>query len=280
MKKLILLLSAAGLITAASYAQSTADIVGFSRSQPPTAGDMKILSVFHFLRGTNETADIQDIFENISDLNAGGKLAQKQRGDRLMVWDGLVYQTYRLYSGTGNGPYWALENDPKWINPLPTMHPEEVHVTLKRGDSLWFVTGSEDSAQSLVFSGIVPDTNDYSVSLTDGGMTLIAYPFPTTVNLSNLVISGASVGGKLAQKQLADKIIVWDGSIYQTYTLYQGSGSGPYWARDNDPRWTNPLPTMHPEKVDVEINLGDGFWYQTPDIPQNKTITFSANYHL
>jgi len=269
MKKLMITLTLALGVTAYVAADSvtTGNVLGYVKTAAPVADGFEIISIASF--GTNDTVNIQDAIMNLEDLNAS---TTKENADKIILWSGagVGYTTYGLFDDSGTNSFWMEINRPGWdITTLAA----PANVIISRQDAVWFKTGTGGTANSIVTSGSVRDDNQFDVPVGDG-FSLLAYPFTSSINLTNLVVSNATAS---VTKENADKIIVWSGAGvgYTTYGLYDDGGTNSFWMEINRPGW-DVVPLA--EASDVDLPLGKGFWYESVD--GAKTIGFEQIYTL
>jgi len=240
---------------------TTGNVLGYVKTVAPAADGFEIISIASF--GTNDTVSIQDAIMNLEDLNASTVMAT---ADKIIVWTGAGYTKYGLYDDNGTNSFWMADSL-GWT--IPSMASPSSDV-LSRQDAVWFQTGTGGSANSIVTSGSVRDDDQFDVSI-GAGVTLLAYPFTSSINLTNLVVSNATAS---VTKADADKIIVWTGSGYTKYGLYDDNGTNSFWMADGL-GWT--IPSMA-APTSADLPLGKGFWYKSAD--GAKTIGFEQIYTL
>lgn len=263
MKKILLTAALTGLIAgyaaADSNVVSSANIVGYVQTETPPAGSFDIVSLVQFSDGSN-TVHIQDAIGNLSNLNAS---ATWDNADKLITWNG-GYATYGLYQPASGGPYWMAAGA-AWAVPALA---SPADTFLERGKALWFKTASTGSSTNMTVSGDVFLDESFTVDLPEG-FSILSYPYSSSINLTNLVISNATASATWAD---ADKVIVWNGG-YVTYGLYQPASGSPYWMAAGA-AWAVPA-LAAPTSANIE--LGKGFWYRSMEA---KTIGFSKIYSI
>ena len=272
MKKLLLLLSIAG-IAAGAYAQGVVDnVVGFTRVEI-LPQKMEILSVHSFSNGSSDVS-VQDVLEK---SHLVGSLYW-DNADKLDVWDATsqVYVRLGLYSRDGVNKYWA-ENSSRWgrLTPVTTNPYEATNTFFSRGSAVWLAKPSTSVESShAVTAGAVFDDATVSLALPPG-ISLIAHPY--SASLPFTAISGAS---PTIYWDNAAKIQVWDsvGQKYLTLGFYgRGGANLSYWA-ENSSRWGRLTPvTTNPYETTEVIEIGKGFWYTATS---GDTVTFTKNYTL
>ena len=250
MRKLIITLTMALGVTASVVADSvtSANVVGYVKTAAPVAGNADIISIASF--GTNDTVNIQDAIINLEDLNAS---TSKENADKMFIWNG-GYSIYGLYDDGGTNSFWMDTGSAGWVvSSLAT----PANVTISRQDGVWFQTGTGGTANSIVTSGSVRDDNQFDVAVGDG-VTILAYPFTSSINLTNLVVSNATAS---VTKADADKIFVWNGG-YTVYGLYDDGGTNSFWMDTGSAGW---IVTSLAAPTSAELPLGKGFWYESVD---------------
>jgi hypothetical protein len=138
-------------------------------------------------------------------------------GAKLTVWNGSAYVSYTYYGDYG---WYDSANQPA------------DSVVLNSGTAAWVKDAGAGS--TALTSGEVPSTNVVDVAIV-AGLNLIANPYPVAFQLQD-VPAGISYG---------DKITLWTGSSYASYTYYGDYG------------WYDSANQAAPA---VEIGVGKGFW--------------------
>jgi len=264
MKKIILILTLGFLVTSIVIAASSATMVfGYVKTKTPTSRKYKLISVTSF--GTNDSVHIQAAIPNVGDLNAS---TRKRKADKIFIWNGRSYRRYGLYNDHGTNAFWMAFSSSGWHSSAQA-HPAD--VILLRQDAVFFKTGRNGASHNIVFAGNVRNDKHFDVSV-GGGLSLLAYPFTSSINLTDLVVSNATAS---RIKRRADKISFYDGTSYKRYALYDDHGTNSFWMLTSSIGWrirSQAAPTS------VEIPLGTGFWYTSVD--GAKTIGFDQNYTL
>jgi len=265
MKKLMITLTMVLGVTAYVAADSvtTGNVLGYVKTPAPAAGNADIISIASF--GTNDTVNIQDAIMNLEDLNAS---TAEANADKIIVWDGTGYTTYGLFDDGGTNSFWMKSGTGGWIFPDDAT---PANVALSRQDAVWFQTGTGGTANSIVTSGSVRNDQQFDVQLGSGA-TILAYPFTSSINLTNLVVSNATASVTEAN---ADKITVWDGSGYTKYGLFDDGGTNSFWMKSGTGGWIFPEDAT---PTSAELPLGKGFWYESVD--GAKTVGFEQIYTL
>jgi len=251
-------------VTASVVADSvtSANVVGYVKTAAPAADGFEIISIASF--GTNDTVNLQDAIMNLEDLNAS---TTEANADKIIVWDNSVYTTYGLFDDGGTNSFWMETGTAGWFFPSSAA---PASVTISRQDAVWFQTGTGGAANSIVTSGSV--RNDQQCDVPVGGFSLLAYPFTSSINLTNLVVSNATASVTEAD---ADKITVWSGAVYTMYGLFDDGGTNSFWMETGTAGWFFPSSAA---PTPADLPLGKGFWYQSAD--GAKTIGFKQIYTL
>gem|GEM_PF-2082889 len=272
MKKLILLLSAAGLITVASYAQSTADIVGFSRVPAMPDGQYEMISFTHFM-GTNEDIKVQDTIKHLTDYNTS---TEWDSADKLYLWDNHTqkYIIYGLFVDYFDNTYfgWADPLDECWEN---WTGPFSIQLTntLGRGIGVWYVTApSSEKTPRIIVSGSVYTNDSTNIDLEEG-FNMIAYPYSASISFTSNIISGVTGS---PEWETSDRIQLWDPNTqkFVEYAYFVGYDGAVGWANSLDEcweNWTGPIDTVPPV-----LDMGKGFWYLSLS---NKQISLQKIYN-
>lgn len=240
----------------------SANTVGYVKEPIGAGGSFKIISLNPLRTGD---IDIQGVFANLDVLNAGGNRAYAD-ADKMYVWTGSGYDTYGLYDAGGSN-YWMSSLSAGWRRASKARPASRL---IRRGQSAWYETGVGGSAAELLAIGDVPDDGSATIDVNRFG--LISYPYSSTINLQNLIVSNATASATLSD---ADKIYVWTGSGYELFGLYD-FGYTNFWANSLLSGW--PKGFVKPSPSDREIELGTGVWYESVD--GGKSIGFTQNYLL
>jgi len=266
MKKLMITLTMALGVTAYVAADSvtTGNVLGYVKTAAPAADGFEIISIASF--GTNDTVSIQDAIMNLEDLNAS---TVKENADKIIVWSGSGYTKYGLFDDGGTNSYWMETGESGWL--FAGSATPATGITLSRQDAVWFQTGTGGTVNSIVTSGSVRDDNQFDVPVGEG-FTLLAYPFTSSINLTNLVVSNATAS---VTKENADKITVWTGTGYAKYGLFDDGGTNSFWMSTGESGW---LFASSAAPTSADLPLGKGFWYESAD--GAKTLGFEQIYTL
>jgi len=259
------------ILLAASFAAQaqtvgSANIMGYTKIETPTAGKFEIISLAQFSSGSN-TVNIQDAIADVNTLNAAGT-GGWDNADKIIIWNGLGYTSYGLYQPVAGDPYWMASGAGWTISAFAS----PANVELPRGQAVWLTTGTGGAATNALVSGDVYLDETFDVNL-NSTFSLLSFPYSATVALTNLVISNATSAGTGGWDN-ADKIIIWNGSGYTSYGLYQPAAGDTYWMASGA-GW---VISAFASPADIEINLGKGFWYQAVD--GAKTIGFTKSYAI
>jgi hypothetical protein len=266
MKKIVITAIITGLISGATFAQtvSSANVVGYV-TQPSLGNEgFTIISLTQFKKNGVDSISIQNAVDNIAELTASTNFAS---ADKLVTWNGSAYAQYGLWDATSNR--WWMISGAGWVNPNPAIRKPTV-ATITRGTGIWLLSGAGASVANIVASGDVPTDITFDVVLPTT-LSLIAYPFSSSINATNLVVMGATPSTDFAS---ADKIVLWNGAYVQL-GLFDNTVGNDFWMVSGA-GWSNPNPAVR-KPTSVNIDLGKGFWYQTLT---PKTIRFTTNYSL
>lgn len=283
MKKTLLTAALSGLVAGAAFADpptnivSSANVVGYVQVETPAAGTFDLLALTQFSDGTtNNSVDIQSIINNLDALNSAGLGSETVGADRLYIYTGSGYTQYALFEDGATGPYWATPSEPGWTLGLEAFGVASADATLPRGTACWLATAAGGATTNAISSGDVFTDDTFDVTLS-AGFSLLTYPYSSSVNLTNLVITGATAAGLGSETVGADRLYVYTGSGYTQYVLFQDGATGPYWATPSEPGWTLGLEAFGVAPANAVIDMGAGFWYSTAS---GKTITFHKIYTL
>ena len=278
-----LVIAAAAMIGASAFAQTvtSANVVGYIKADAPAAGAYNLIALTQFTDGS-ASLDIQDLIGNIADLNSDVRGSSADAADKLYIYNGSGYDQYAVFEDGNDGPYWASVNEPGWDAGQVMFGNTRVNaatVSVARATACWLQTGTGGTPTSPISSGEVFDDSSYDVSLSSG-YNLLSFPFSSSVNLTNLTVTGAATDGQGSSYADADQIFVYNGSGYDQYALYEEGTEGPYWASINEDGW-DPGQVMFGNttvnEANATIEMGTGFWYYSATA---KTITFNQNYTI
>ncbi len=249
---------------AAEDVNAYSNIVGYAMIIAPEGGQAALLNLTQF---TDDAAiSIQNVILNLEELNASSSFFHS---DRISIWTGTGYLAYGLYHPPDAGsPYWLISTDRAWSrggDPGPSQ------IDLMRGEAVWFTAGGPCGTDYILLGGEVPEGEWLPVGLITPGVSIVGYPYASTVSLNEMVVSNSSPS---SEWEAADKISLWTGSGYLRYGLYQPANGEPYWLISTDRAWSR---GGDPGGSDVDIELGSGFWYTSPD--GGKELIFFSNYY-
>ena len=261
MKK-TLLIAAAALVSASAFAQtvSSANIVGYVKTDTPADNGFTMIAALPFADGTNQTVDIQNVIANTDVLTAA---TTWENADKILVYNG-GYAQYGLYAGPSSN-FWMSAGAAWTVVPLPKV---PASATLNRGSAIWIKAGAGVASTNVVMSGDVYADGTLSVDVVEG-FNMIAYPYSSGINLTDLVVTNATAS---TVYENADKIMIYNGG-YASYGLYAGP-SGDFWMAAGAAWTVAPLPKV---PASVNLDLGSGFWFRSD---AEKTIGFTQNYTL
>lgn len=278
-KSLVALTIATALVSIASAQTNTAisaNVVGYKRHQTPSPGSFGLIALTQFSDGTtNNTYNIQTIINNLENLNSAGLGSNMIGADKLYIYTGSGYAQYALFSN-GSSTYWASVNEGGWTSGLEFLGVNPAAVSIARGTACWLATASTGFSTNIISSGDVLLDDTYNVTVS-AGFSLLAYPYSSNINLSNLVIDGATGAGLGSSMTGADKLYVYTGSGYAQYALFDNGAGTKYWASVNEGGWTPGLEFLGINPANAEIEMGKGFWFSTAI---GKTLTFNKIYSI
>lgn len=274
MKKM-LTVAAAALIGASLFAETitSANVVGYVKTQTPPAGVYSIVAISQFGDGsTNNTINIQDAIGNLSELNADVAGSRKKNADHLFIFTGSGYNHFALFQPESGKPYWISSDHPIWYIQGEEVTPST--YTIDRGTSCWFQTAESGSSKALLSCGDVYLGKTFKMAI-NSGYTLVSYPFSSEISLDDLVIANATAAKAGSRKAGVDQIAIFTGKGYDHFALFEPSSGAPYWTSAEDPAWYIPGEDAAP--ATEKIKLGEGFWYKS-ETP--KEISFQTNYTI
>jgi hypothetical protein len=262
MKKTLATLTAFAAFSMVSFAEtavSSANIVGYVKTDTPANNGFKMIAALPFDPG-QDTISIQDVIADKDSLTASTNF---ESADKILVFDG-IYSTFGLYAGASSN-YW-MKAGAAWI--VPALPKTPATNQLARGTAVWVKAGAGAPSTNITMSGDVYADNTFTMNVS-AGFNMISYPYCSSIKLSDLVISNATASTNF---ETADKIMVFNGG-YTTYGLYAGASSN-YWMAAGA-AWI--VPALPKTAATNELNFGSGFWFRTQT---GKTIGFTANYTL
>jgi hypothetical protein len=169
--------------------------------------------------------------------------------DQLFFWNGTGFDIYYLFDGSGYPAY-----DGKWFD-LDTGLPEPTReFQLFEGYFVKRINSGPSVAQSTVL-GDVQISDTITISIPEG-FNMIAYPYPVDVdiNSSDFCRVGDGAKGSLSLGT-SDQLYFWNGTGFDIYYLFDGSGYPAY-----DDKWFD-LDTGLPA-VGKVVGTFDAFYYK------------------
>ena len=184
-------------------------------------------------------ANLQAVFGG--KLNPGTQF-DFSAADKVIMWNGTSYDVY------------GISNDGLFHNAydLTTWIAAAVNPTIGPGDAFWLEDAVGDGIDVALTGQAVEDPSpDIPIA---AGLQFVCYPLSAKIDIQDTSFSGtAGVGkGGAFDFSAADKIIMWNGASYDVYGL------------KDDNRWYDAfdLTTWIGLEVDVDLDLGVGFWYE------------------
>ncbi|MDA3926680.1 MAG: hypothetical protein PF904_18495 [Kiritimatiellae bacterium] len=256
MKKILILtlaLFVVGIANAAIQPLEGTNVVGFS-AVVADLGDNQIITVPYVACLNSDNAIFLADLVSTNGLKADA--SDPALADQLIVMtynsglDKLVYYYYWLNNGAG---WTAIETTLVEDGSTTVITPPAASAfEVARGLGFWLKRANGSTADVYV-KGELSDANP-STGIVDG-LNLVGYGSAGSMNLTNVIWTGADGGNGLTTT--SDKIIVVedDGSLSYYYYFTNPDWPGAY--IDLDGMWI----TEAYEVADVTIPAGQGFWY-------------------
>ena len=192
----------------------------------------------------------------VTSVNAVGMVrVDLQRGTLTLLGfpfnsDSEVVQIEELFGGLPNGTNLFIWSNQQWdaISKGRGVWGQET-IELPRGASLFvqIPESSPDEVYEVVISGEVPDSlsNETTTTLTELGLTLVSFPYPVSVNITEAGFS----------PEPGDTVFVWsDGWISETFsrgswvpgTTIINPGEGIFYKSASTKNWDSTKPYLWP----------------------------------
>ena len=284
MKRTLTLLAILAAIGPAwGQAVVSSNIVGYNKLKiENTTGYLMIAPQFVPVGATaaDYPIDIQDVFVDSTFpdpvLDASGE--DIEWGAKLMLWNGVGYDTYCWTGKTGEeffeNPAW----DDKWTGNFGEYLANNVTIAPGQGVFLWVKDGTAGTTATV--AGEVINDASMSVALASGstGYNMIANPYPKAVAVNDLMtVTGLTGVDWTFETEAGDSLMIWspEEQAYSVELLYAG---------DSDPdgmmegfgaepgTWFDMGNFKTAEDV---IPVGGAFWVKT-----SGTGTLTFKYHL
>jgi len=264
MKKLMLsALSGVFLVALFAVAQTevaSINIVGYSK-KPVTSNNWAMMSC-NFDKVGGGTNTLLDIFGT----NQLKGVANLTSCDKIILWQtsNLTYQTYAQRTGF----FYKANSVAQWTN-AQTQSIVENGTLVPAGVGMWFVPGGGATNKTLTLMGQVVTVATQRIDIINNWQ-MLSYPFTTDFKLSNTLFfaNGAARSGNLTS---CDKIIVWNGSSYQTYALWT---NGQWYYANSVTEWTNARAQGF--TATNPISMSEGFWY----VARSNMVWSETNIYL
>jgi hypothetical protein len=148
--------------------------------------------------------------------------------DKVIIWNPTT-DTYQTWAQWLDGNFYKANNQAEWDS-IIVGNPE-----VPIGAGMWLVSsGLSTQDSTVVYSGDVIDVNTQAIAVVDG-FQQIGYPYTQAIALNDmgtdLLASGAAASSVVG---LADKILVWNSTAYQTYALWL---DGNFYKANNQAEW-------------------------------------------
>ena len=224
--------------------------------------------------------DIQDVFVSSTFpdpvLDASGE--DIEWGAKLMLWNGVGYDTYCWTGKTGEDFFENPAWDDKWTGNFGEYLAKDVTIAPGQGVFLWVKDGSAGTTATV--AGEVINEESMSVSLAAGstGYNMIANPFPESISIQDIAFSGLAdpvLDASGEDIEWGAKLMLWNGVGYDTYCWTGKTGEdffeNPAW----DDKWTKNFGESLAD--DVSVGVGEGFFlWMNPNLDATTaTATFS-----
>lgn len=228
---------AAAVVHGATEVKSV-NTVGFTKKSLPAGGAVLTTCNFNPIGGgTNTLLSVFGTTQLAQDDSVG-------LCDLVLIWD-TGTSLYQAWAQWTDGKFYKAGSLAEWNAAI------EGNPAIPAGSALWVVAASGAPTKDLAFMGEVVASSTQQVAVV-AGPQLIAYPFSTSYGMQNMGFAASGATGN-DSVGLADQILVWQGSQYQTYALWSGDGK---WYKANDlAEWNAAI------EANNTIGMAEGFWY-------------------
>lgn len=256
MLKKTVILGICSMIAVAHAQSTTMGVVGVTRVQKPASG-LNLVG--------NNFGDSNSTLNEIAPINQFNGSTLFAETDRVYIWDAALpgYSLYLLYDN-GITREWRDISDFFKSGSYPA------DPVIPAGGAFWVeAAGSTVDEDFFVHGDVVTEasvTNQIVV-----GLQQLSYPFSQDIELNSISLKDNASGSTLFGD--ADRVYAWDaaGQTYNLYLLFD-NGIVRQWRAIGDFFNTNPAFSPAP----IQIELGDGFWYEA--VSSGFTWIESNNY--
>jgi hypothetical protein len=238
---LVVIIMAVCFFATTAMAQVYTDPVGFVKVDVVRDG-LTMVSVPLQAADTRLNGDPGCLGDMIKENLTGG--TNPAAADTIHVWDAATqsYETYWLLDLPDPGGTYDLN----WmLGGAPTDR------ALSAGEALWIERKSAgDPAETITFLGWVSMEQTKSVTFVNG-LTMFAWPFPTTLAVNDSTLGEAATGG--TNPAAADNVYEWD----ETAGTYTSAWLLDLEGNPNDGKWlVGATPTT------MAFEPGAAFWFE------------------
>ena len=215
-----------------------------------------------------DSIDIQDLLVNTSlpDPEVVGE--NVFWGAKLLTWTGSGYATYYWSGTTGEELFGNAAWDNKWL--VDEGAAIATGVDVLPGDGLFIQV---NALSSVTLAGEVVTNSQVQVALNED-YTLIANPFPISIDIQNLVVSNFPNPEVVGENVLwGAKLLTWTGSGYATYYWSGTTGEELFGNAAWDNKWLVDEGAAIASGATLEV--GDGVFIWLKAGTSNASITFS-----
>lgn len=257
MKRLIVLVLVAGCLVmtaaAATNEVTSVNIVGYSKVTIP-GSEGRILAAAGFDNLANGgTNTLLSIF-GTNQLRAASNYGN---ADRVIVFDTAktMYQAYAMWDG--DRQFYPCNSASEWESSDPT------NPVIPPGGGFWLVSPTSPVPNEITIMGQVITVATQEIGAVTG-YQLLSYPFSCDIALQDINTNGMSAA---ANYGAATRIVVWEGSGYQTYALFT---DGIWYKANNATEWEDSVVATN------TIKLGQSVWL----ISTNAFVWSETNKYL
>jgi hypothetical protein len=161
--------------------------------------------------------------------------------DRISLWS-TAQSRYQTYAMRTNGLFYPCNNMTEWNTSAPA------NPVIPLGTGMWLVRGyGVGTFNSITVTGQIVMAATQQVAVVPG-YQIIAYPFSSSIAISNINTTGMTKGGYSG----GTRLVTWENDAYQWYGLYT---DGRWYKCNTMDEWIIAVPATH------TIQVGEGFFF-------------------
>ena len=230
---------------AVTFGIESVNIVGYTTTD--TAKGAQQMAGASFVSVGSEALDIQDIVPQGD--NAEGGTWIKWWDPVAKKYSANVYYVYEMYDPETDA---TLPNSQGWAD--ADWYP--IEKTFAPGEGFWFQAANDNV--KIVVSGQVdqPTTQYLSLPLTKGAQRMVQNPFPTDLDIQDIVLDGDNAEGGSWIKWWDPVAKKYGANVYYVYEMYDPETDA---TLPNSQGWADA--DWYP--IEKTFSVGDGFWVQS-----------------